>query len=38
MWHGRYYDHKIRGNEDARNITNYILNNVYMWNEDEYYS
>ena len=38
MWHGRYYDHMIRGNEDAMNITNYILNNVYMWNEDEYYS
>lgn len=37
-WQGRYYDHRLRGNKDAKNITYYILNNVYKWNDDEYYT
>lgn len=35
-WQPRYHDHKIRGHQDAKNITSYILCNVERWNEDQY--
>ena len=33
-WQQRYHDHLIRGNDDARNIHEYILNNVTRWEYD----
>ena len=35
-WQSRFHDHIIRNQEELQKISEYILNNVYKWNEDCY--
>ncbi len=37
IWQSRYYDHVIRGEQDYREIWQYIENNPLKWTLDEYY-
>ncbi|GAA5224959.1 transposase [Membranihabitans marinus] len=36
-WQPRYHDHIIRTNKSYHKISNYIIDNPFKWNEDEYY-
>ncbi|HEY4785309.1 MAG TPA: hypothetical protein VIH57_04640 [Bacteroidales bacterium] len=36
-WHGRFYDHVIRNEEEFERIKNYIINNVNNWENDKFY-
>lgn len=38
IWQSRSYDHVIRGEQDYREIWQYIDNNPVKWNEDRFYS
>ena len=35
-WQSRYYDHLIRGTNDAKNISEYIDKNISNWPSDEF--
>ena len=37
LWQKSYYDHIIRGEEDYRNVWEYIENNPLKWEMDKYY-
>ena len=37
QWQPRFYDHIIRNDSDLRRIRNYIQNNPFKWELDEYY-
>lgn len=37
-WHGRFYDHVIRDNNEYDRIENYIKNNPIEWERDDYYN
>ena len=38
IWQKSYYDHVIRGEQDYKEIWEYIENNPIRWQEDEFYS
>lgn len=38
IWHGRYYDHIIRNEEDYFRIRAYIIENPSRWKNDSFYS
>ena len=35
-WQSRFHDHIIKNQDELQKISEYILNNVYKWNEDCY--
>lgn len=37
-WQSRYHDHIIRGKQDGKRISEYILHNVTQWSLDCFYS
>ena len=37
LWQRSYYDHVIRGEQDYRDVWNYIETNPLRWQEDEYH-
>ena len=38
IWQPRFYDHVIRGEQDYKEICEYIENNPKKWEEDEFYT
>ena len=36
MWQSRFHDRIIRDYKEFENVDNYIKNNVFNWNDDEY--
>ena len=38
LWQRSYYDHIIRGEQDYRDIWQYMDNNPTRWQEDEFYT
>ena len=38
LWQRNYYEHIIRDERDLNRIREYIVNNPYKWQEDEYYA
>ena len=38
IWQKSYYDHVIRGEQDYKEIWEYIENNPKQWEEDEFYT
>jgi REP element-mobilizing transposase RayT len=38
LWQRNYYEHIIRDEHDYRNILEYIFNNPFQWQKDEYYN
>lgn len=37
IWQRNYYEHIIRDEKSHQNISDYITNNPYNWENDEYY-
>ena len=37
MWQSRFHDRIIRNHKEYENVDNYIKNNVFNWNDDEYH-
>jgi REP element-mobilizing transposase RayT len=37
LWQHNYYEHIIRDERSHQNISDYIINNPYDWENDEYY-
>ena len=38
IWQPRFYDHVIRGEQDYKEIWQYIDSNPQKWEEDEFYT
>ena len=38
LWQRNYYEHIIRDERDLNRVREYVVNNPYKWQEDEYYT